>query len=219
MSGRDDEFDAQLAASGDDRPGLDDLEENDYSALGLDEQSGEDDDEDEDDEGDEDDDYPEDAVEDEIDLVAAFYREDGSPAGMALPKDLANDLEELIEQLRRVPGDAGAVGAVSIDADVFVLVRVRGKHVQVVLSDIVAANDWPIARDVADLLGVDIPEDEDEGGPVGDLDLFADAGLSEFELETICSDLDAEPLDVVDQIMERLGFATAFEKVAATFDV
>lgn len=237
MSGRDDEFDAQLAESGDDRPGLDDLVEDDFSALGLDdgeaddeydegldddgEGDGEDVDDEEEYEGDDDDedDYPDDASEDEIDLVAAFYREDGNPAGVDLPKSLGNDLEELIEQLRRVPGDAGAVGVVSIDSDVFVLVRVRGKHVQVVLSDIVAANDWPIARDVADLLGVDIPEDDDEGGPVGDLDLFADAGLSEFELETLCSDLDAEPLDVVDQILERLGFATVFEKVAATFDV
>jgi len=33
MSGRADEFDAQLAEQGDDRPGLDDLETDDFSAL------------------------------------------------------------------------------------------------------------------------------------------------------------------------------------------
>lgn len=217
MSGRDDEFDAQLADSGDDRPGLDDLVDNDYSALGLDDDDDADDDFDDDD--DDDDDFPEDATDDEIDLVGAFYREDGTATGVELRKDLANDLEELIATLRRVPGDAGALGAVAIDSDVFVLVRVRGKHVQVVLSDIVAANDWPIAHDVADLLGIDIPDDDDDGGPIGDMDILADVGLGEFDLETLCSDLDAEPLDVVEQILGRVGFSEAFEKVAATFDV
>lgn len=238
MSARDDEFDAQLAESGDDRPGIDDLEENDYSALGLgayvvdpdaDDDSDDDDDDsddedddsdDEDDEDDEDeDDYPDDATEDEVDLVAAFYREDGAAAGLELPKGLANDFEELVDQLRRVPGDAGAVGVVSIDASVFVLARVRGRHLQVLLSDIIAANDWPIARDIADMLGLDIPEDDEEGGPVGDLDMFADVGLSEFELETLSSDLDAESLDVLEQVLGRLGFATAFEKIATAFDL
>lgn len=229
MSGRDDEFDAQLADSGDDRPGLDDLVDNDYSALGLDDDSDDDFDDDDDDtddgddfdddDDDDDDDFPDDATDEEIDLVGAFYREDGNAAGMELPKDLANDLEELIATLRRVPGDAGALGAVAIDSDVFVLVRVRGKHVQVLLSDVAAASDWPIAHDVADLLGVDIPEDDDDGGPIGDMDMLADAGVSEFDLEALCSDLDAEPLDVVEAILERLGFASQFEKVAATFGV
>ncbi len=223
MSESNDEFDALLADSGDDRPGLDDLEENDYSALGLDDDDDDDDlDDDEDDDLDDDeddDDFPDDATASEIDLVGAFYREDGNPVGTDLAKDLANDLEELIATLRRVPGDAGALGVVSIDSDVFVLVRVRGKHVQVVLSDVVAANDWPIAHDVADLLGIEIPTDDDDAGPIGDFDMFVDVGLPEFDFEALCSDLDAEPLDVVEQILERLGFADAFEKVAATFDV
>ena len=236
MSARDDEFDAQLAESGDDRPGIDDLEENDYSALGLgayvvdpdadddsdeddDDSDDEDDDSDDEDDDEDEDDYPDDATEDEVDLVAAFYREDGAAAGLELPKGLANDFEELVDQLRRVPGDAGAVGVVSIDASVFVLARVRGRHLQVLLSDIIAANDWPIARDIADMLGLDIPEDDEEGGPVGDLDMFADVGLSEFELETLSSDLDAESLDVLEQVLGRLGFATAFEKIATAFDL
>ena len=50
---------------------------------------------------------------------------------------------------------------VSIAGEFFVLVRVRGRNVQVLLSDAVAANDWPIARDVADFLNEDIPDPED----------------------------------------------------------
>ncbi len=214
MSGRDEEFDAQLAERGDDRPGLDDLETDDFSAL-LDEEADEADDDADDDE----DDYPDDATEDDVDLVMALYREDAKPAAMALPKDLANDLDGLIEQLRRVPGEAGTLGVVVIDSDFFVMVRVRGKKVEALLSDSLAANDWPIARDVADFLGEEIPEDEDEAAGIGDFDMFADSGLSEFDLETLCSDLDADPVDLVSDIVGKLGFGPAFKKVASTFDL
>lgn len=214
MSGRDEDFDAQLAERGDDRPGLGDLEADDFSALQLDDDDETD--EDDVDEDDEDDEYPEDATDDEIDVIVALYHEDGKPLGLALPKDLANDFDELIGQLRRVPGDAGALGVVIIDSDFFVLIRVRGKKVETVLSDVVAANDWPIARDAADYLGEDIPEDDDEGGAVGDLDMFADVGLSEFDLEQMLDDLEADPEDVVSDIVGKLGFAAAYKRVAGS---
>lgn len=222
MSGQADDFDAMLADQGDDRPGLDELEDVVVlvSANGpddLDDDDPEADLDEDDDEDDDDDDYPDDAVEDEIDVVAALYREDGKASALALPMDLANDLDELIEQLRRVPGDGGALGVVSIDSDFFVLVRVRGQHVQVLLSDAVAANDWPIARDAADYLGVDIPDDEDESGPVGDLDLLADAGLSELDVEAICSDPDSDADELVARIARKLGYEAPYAKVAAGF--
>lgn len=227
MAGRDDEYDAELADRGDDRPGVDELEGDDYNALDLGEveysdadSSSEDDDDDDDlDEDDDDDDYPEDAGDEEIDLVGALYREDGEPDGAALGKELANDLDGLIEELRRVPGEAGAVGVVSIDSDFFVIVRVRGRMVQVLLSDVTAAGDWPIARDAADFLGVDLPDDDDESEPVGDLDLFADVGLSELELDALCSDEDLEPLEALEGIVEKIGFAGAYDKIASAFDL
>src|SRR5215210_7519853 len=122
----------------------------------------------------------EDASDDEIDFVLAAYREDGQPYVQALAKDLANDLDELIVQLRRLPGDAGALGFVSLVEEVFVVVRVRGQHVQAILSDSAAASDWPIARDVVDFLGEDVdePDDDEDGELVGDLDMLADLGLS-----------------------------------------
>lgn len=76
------------------------------------------DDDDSDDEDDEDDDFDDDyddATEEEIDFVVALYREDGVGVATELAPQLANDLEELVEQLRRLPGDAGALGVVSID--------------------------------------------------------------------------------------------------------
>lgn len=213
MDVRDDDFDAELADTGDDRPGVDEVDGDDFSALRLD-----DSDETDDDYDDEDADYPDDALVDEIDLVAALYREDGAPAAIALDKDFANDLDGLINELRRVPGEVGAVGLVSIDGDFFVIVRVRGRKVEVLLSDIAAAQDWPIARDAADFLGAEL-SDDDDSEPVGDFDLFADAGLSELEVEAIATDEDAEPLEILEAIVEKLGYGDVYDKVAAQFDL
>ena len=187
---------------GDDRPGLDDLEPVVELLAPLDEA------EDDDDE----DDYPDDATEEDVDLVVALYREDGQPVAVALGVELANDLDELIAQLRRLPGDGGAVGLVSIASEFFVLVRVRGKHVQVLLSDELAANDWPIARDVADFLGSELPDDDEDAGPIGDLDIFADVGLPDFELEALCEE-DEDSDAVVERIVKKLKYAPQYRKV------
>lgn len=187
---------------GDDRPGLDDLEPVVELLAPLDEA------EDDDDE----DDYPDDATEEDVDLVVALYREDGQPVAVALGVELANDLDELIAQLRRMPGDGGALGLVSIASEFFVLVRVRGKHVQVLLSDELAANDWPIARDVADFLGSELPDDDEDAGPIGDLDIFADVGLPDFELEALCDD-DDDSDALVERIVKKLKYAPQYRKV------
>jgi putative tRNA adenosine deaminase-associated protein len=165
------------------------------------------------DDDDEDEDDLEDAADDEIDFVIAAYREDGQPLVVSLAADLANDLEELIVQLRRLPGDAGALGFVSLVEEVFVLVRVRGQHVQVLLNDGAAAGDWPIARDVADLLGEDIP-DEDESDPMGDLAILADLGMSELDLSTLVDDLDRSSDQVLIEIADRINLNPQFQRVA-----
>ena len=162
----------------------------------------------------EDDDEPEDAADDEIDFVLAAYREDGQPYVQVLAKDLANDLDELIVQLRRLPGDAGALGFVSLVEEVFVIARVRGPHVQVLLSDGTAANEWPIARDVADYLGEEIPDEEDESEPMGDLGLLADLGLSDFDMGAIIDDLDMGSDEMLVAIAERIKLNPQFQKVA-----
>lgn len=158
------------------------------------------------------DDY-EDATAEEIDFAVALYREDGEPLVMELAPALANDLDELIDQLRRLPGDAGALGAVSIASEFFVLCRVRGRTVQVLLNDAIAANDWPIARDVVDYLGLDVPDPDDDPEPVGDLGLLTDQGVSEFDLEQIAVDLDEDSDQLVRQIVGLLKFGTQFDKV------
>ena len=160
------------------------------------------------------DDDLEDAAEDEIDYVLAAYREDGQAHVQALELELANDLDALIEQLRRLPGDAGALGFVSLVEEVFVIVRVRGQHVQALLSDSAAAGDWPIAHDVLDFLGEDVdePDDDEDGELVGDLDMLADLGLSEFELGTIVDNLDLSSDQMLGAIADRININPDFSR-------
>lgn len=167
-----------------------------------------------DDDEDDDDDDLDDAADDEIDFVIAAYREDGQSLVQALSDDLANDLEDLVVQLRRLPGDAGALGFVSLVEEVFVIVRVRGQHVQVLLNDGAAAADWPIARDVADYLGADIPDEDEDSEPMGDLGLLADLGLSDFDLGSIIDNLDLNSDQMLVEVADRLKIGPEFRKVA-----
>lgn len=204
----------------DNRPGLDedlddDLDETPADKADDDDEDDDSDDDDEDDDSDDDeDDEPEDALADEIDFVIAAYREDGQPNVVALNADLANDLEELITQLRRLPGDAGAIGFVSLVEEVMVAVRVRGRHVQVILNDAAAALDWPIARDVLDLLGEELPDPDDDAEPVGDLGIFADLGLSDFDLGAIVENLDLGSDQALMEIADKINIGPQFRRVA-----
>ena len=210
MSTSEEEF--EMPNRGDDRPGLDDLDD---LVTGEELDTDEADDDDADDE----DDYPEDATEDDIDLVIACYREDGAPVAVPLEIELANDLDALIDELRRIPGDAGALGLVSVASELFVLVRVRGKRVQVFCSDGLAVDDWPIARDVADFLEAELPDDDsDEPYPLGDADILSDSGLSDFELEAMAEDLDVDSATLVERIAVKLGYRAQFAKALASFE-
>lgn len=188
-------------------------EDDDDDTEDIDEDLEDDDDDEDDDDEDDDDDFIEDATDEDVDLVIAAYREDGEPVVQSLSNDLANDLDELITQLRRLPGDTGAIGAVSIAGEFFVLVRVRGRNVEVLLSDSFSANDWPIAHDVAEYLGVEAPDEEDDSEALGDLAIFADLGLSEMDMESFADETDdADADEVVAEIFDRLKFGVQFKR-------
>lgn len=172
---------------------------------------------DSDDEFDEYDDL-EDATEDEVDLVVALYREDGKAVAVPLDVDLANDLDELINQLGRLPGDSGADGWVSVAGEFFVICRVRGRTVEVLLSDVTAANDWPIARDVVDYLGEEMPDEDDDPAPLGDLAMYAASGLHAFEMEAIATDYDEDSDVLLGRIAAKLKVETEFERAVEAFD-
>ena len=84
------------------------------------------------------------------------------------------------------------------------------------LSDGDAAADWPIARDVADYLGEEIPdEDEDDDGePMGDLGMLADLGLSDFDLSAIIDNLDLGSDQMLIEVADKIKLNPQFRKVA-----
>lgn len=172
------------------------------------------DDNDGDNDGDDDLDDLDDATSDDIDFIIAAYREDGQSIVTAMADELVNDLEELIVQLRRLPGDGGAIGLLSLVGDVAAVVRVRGRHVQLLLSDAGAANDWPIARDIAEYLGEDIPDpDEDETDPIGDTAILADLGMDEFDLVAQCEDFDISSDELLTNVADKIRIGPQFRKI------
>ena len=187
---------------------MSDYDDEELDDLDLDSDEDVDDGVDEDDYDDDfDDEDIEDATDEDLDFIVAAYREDGNPVVVALDLAMANDLDELINHLRRLPGDAGAIGMLSLVDEVFVLVRVRGAVVQVFLSDGAASDEWPVARDILDYLGLDEApgEDEDEVVPVGDSEILRDLGVGDFDLEQLAEDFDTASDEALLQLADRIG--------------
>jgi putative tRNA adenosine deaminase-associated protein len=87
--------------------------------------------------------------------------------------------------------------------------------VSLFLSDLTAATDYPLARQVLQALVIPVPaadEELDQVLPAGDMSIFADLGLDEMELGAISADLDFYPEDAVVHIAERLRFGDAVER-------
>ena len=123
MSGNEDLYD--VVDPGDDRVGIDDDVELDSDSADSAESADSADFDDDDDYDDDDDDFDdlEDAGEEDVDYIVSLHREDGVAAASPLPMEAANDLDELIASLQRLPGDAGAAAIASIAGEFFVLVR------------------------------------------------------------------------------------------------
>lgn len=151
------------------------------------------------------------AEEAEADFAVAVTRDEGRWEVSALPPRAASSLDSLVHALRQQPGEGGTIGLISIGDDFFLVLRVAGDEVRVLISDASAAEDWPIAAEVLDALGEPIPDDVEEGGPVGDLGIFGDLGFDALELEAICDDVELYPDEQLGSIAGRLGFAEAFD--------
>ena len=162
----------------------------------------------------------------ETDFAIVVFREDDGWDADVLPVAVTDDLKGFIRVLRQQPSLAGTIGLAGIDDYFFVAIRVVGNQVSVLLSDIGAALDYPLAEQVLDYLEIPVPDEEDldQVLPVGDLSIFADLGLDEMDLAAICSrldfDSDDDPWDHVEDAVEsiavRLGFGPAMERALDT---
>ena len=150
----------------------------------------------------------------ETDFAIIVYREEEQWEADVLPTAVTADLDGLLQALRRQPSIGGTIGFAGVGDDFFVAVRILGEDVSLFLSDLTAAVDYPLARQVLDALDIPVPSDDelDQVLPAGDLSIFADLGLDEMELGAISADLDLYPEDAVIGIAERLRFGDAVER-------
>lgn len=154
-----------------------------------------------------------------VDFAVVAYREEGVWQVEQLVEDTVTDLDQLCAELRRWPGDGGSLGLISVDEDFFLLVRVLGARTKVLLSDITAANDWPIARSAVEHLELPLPDDDDDQVPAGDLNIVSDLGMGAMDMGALLDDFDLYPDEMLGDIARRLGFARQFDDavgVAAT---
>jgi len=148
------------------------------------------------------------------DIAVIVYREDDTWDVDLLPTALAEDLDGLIGVLRQQPSIGGTIGLAAVGDDFFVIIRVVGGQVTVFLSDLTAAVDWPLARQMMAYLELDVPEDEDldQVLPAGDLSILADLGLDEMDLGMIAGNLDLFPDEALSIIARKLGFGQSLER-------
>lgn len=149
-----------------------------------------------------------------IDFAVAASREDAVWSVTMLPPRAATELDVLLRALAQLPSDIGTIGMVSVDEDYFLLARVSGGQVRLLLSDIGAATESPLARAVVEHLELPPPDDdEDEVQPAGDLTLLADLGVPASELAQMCDDLDLYPDEVLSDIASMAGFGQEFDEL------
>lgn len=148
-----------------------------------------------------------------VDFAVVAYREEGVWQVEMLAEDTIENLDHLARELRRWPGDGGSLGLVAIDEDFFLLVRVLGARIRVLLSDITAATDWPIARSAIEHLELPLPDDEDDQAPAGDLGIVTDLGLGAMDMGALLDDYELYPDEMLGDIAAKLGFGRQFDEV------
>jgi len=148
-----------------------------------------------------------------VDFALVAYREENVWHLDEVNDDRLHDIDSFAAELRRYPGDFGSLGLVSIDEDFFVLVRVAGERTRVLLSDVTAATEWPIARSVVETLEIPMPDDEDDQLPAGDLSIVADLGVPAMDMGAMLDDLELYPDELLGDIAHRLGFGPLYDEL------
>lgn len=146
-----------------------------------------------------------------VDFALVVYREENVWRVDEIAEERLHDVESLAADLRRWPGDFGSLGLISIDEDFFVLARVAGSHVRLLLSDVTAATEWPLARSVIETLDLPMPDEDDDPEPAGDLGIVADLGMAAMDMGALLDDEDLYPDELLAEIAHKLGFGTQYD--------
>lgn len=147
-------------------------------------------------------------------FAVAAFRDAESWQVEALPPAMLGDLGVLLQALRSQPPEGGPFVIATVDDEFFLIARQDGPRISLLLSDMTASVEYPLAAQVLARLGEDPPDDDelDEVWPVGDLDLFADLNLAEDEMEQILEDVDAYPDEMLDTIVAQIGLGDSYAR-------
>lgn len=149
-----------------------------------------------------------------IDFAVAVWHEEGQWMASALPARVATSMDDLISTLRQLPGEGGVFGLVGVVDEYFIVVRQAAGSSRAMISDGAAILDWALAEEAADVIGLDIDDDDlEDFEPVGDMSIFADFGLDADELGLLCRDEDLYPDQQIKAIAKRLGFSQELKSV------
>ncbi len=146
-----------------------------------------------------------------VDFAVAAWREDNLWQLVTLPPRATGSLDALVDALRAQPGENGVLGFVSVAEEFFIIVRVRGDEVRVLLSDVFAAEDWPLGVDALDRLGIPEDVEGEDAEPAGDLRIVDDLGIGPEEIELLLDDPEMWPDEVLASLAARLGFGEQFD--------
>ena len=150
-------------------------------------------------------------ITDEFDIAVAAWHEDGRWTLGVLPDP--TDIAQMISSLKSQQTNGGAIALISIDEEFFILIRVLGTHISLFLSDATCALDYPVAEELLEIADLPIPEDEDEAGPIGHMEILADLGVGSMELFALCDDAELFPDEQLEAIANRLGFGDQFAEL------
>jgi putative tRNA adenosine deaminase-associated protein len=152
-----------------------------------------------------------------VDFAVVAYRDEGDWNVAQLPARALDDVDTIARELRRYPGENGALAMISVDEDFVIVLRVQGSLVRVLLSDATAATDWALARSAVVHLGVHVDVD-DEQAPAGDLGIVADMGFSAADMGALLDDYDLYPEEVLSEIARGIGFGEKFDELVDLAD-
>ena len=104
-------------------------------------------------------------------------------------------------------------------SDIFM--RVLGEDVRLLVSDVYAAEAYPLGLEVLDRLGPSLPPDDDDTDdplPGGDLRIVEDFGMPKDEVELVLDDVEAYPDEQLSTIATRIGFGEQFDALVEQLD-
>jgi putative tRNA adenosine deaminase-associated protein len=152
-----------------------------------------------------------------VDFAVVAYRDEGDWSVAQLPGRALDDVDTIARELRRYPGENGALAMISVDEDFVLIVRCQGALVRVLLSDATAATDWALARSAVVHLGVHVDVD-DEQAPAGDLGIVADLGFAAADMGALLDDYDLYPEEVLSEVAGKIGFGDKFDEIVDLSD-